>query len=348
AYEMTTEEVWDTWRQAPVVRFASTLPSGEPVLRTVHGVVIDGAITFHGGDSGEKLACLGRPAVMQCEQTIAEIPSYFIDPQRACPATTYYVSCQAQGTLERVDDPPEKARALAALMARFQAEGGYTPIAADHALYRKAVDAIVIVRMRPTTMVGKRKLGQNRPTQQIDKVLGGLWRRGRPGDLQALEWVRAEHPGKPTPAFLQGPPGIQLCVHPGPDDLDAAVALVRDAYWNDDTEDTRIRAAHKGATAWVGARNAQGQLVATSRAISDGSKHAHIYDVAVHPAHRGRGVGKAMLALMLDHPRLRECTKINLVTRDAHSFYAPFGFRPFAHRYTEMRRARPQGPVDRV
>jgi len=83
--------------------------------------------------------------------------------------------------------------------------------------------------------------------------------------------------------------------------------------------------AHRGSGAWVGAR-AESGLIATARAISDGAKHAWIYDVDVRADMRGKGVGKLLMRLLLDHPRVRRARKVHLQTRDAMEFYEPFGF----------------------
>ncbi len=111
-----------------VVHLASTTADGAPVLRTVHGVVVRGALAFHGAPAGEKMEVIGREAVVSAEEVVAAIPSYFIDPERACPATTLYRSAQVHGRVERVDDAEEKAEVLSALMHRFQPEGGHVPI----------------------------------------------------------------------------------------------------------------------------------------------------------------------------------------------------------------------------
>src|SRR5437773_11530102 len=76
--------------RAPVVHFATTTPEGSPVLRTVHGVIVDDAIAFHAAPVGEKTLSLGREVVVGAEELVAQIPSYFVDPERACPATTFY------------------------------------------------------------------------------------------------------------------------------------------------------------------------------------------------------------------------------------------------------------------
>src|SRR3569832_2213398 len=112
-------------RQAPFVHLATTDDRDAPILRSVHGVVVDEYLCFHGAPAGEKMAGLGRPCVISAEEIVAEIPSYFLDPERACPATTYYESVQLHGVLQAVDDAEWKARALAALMQCFLFVGGF-------------------------------------------------------------------------------------------------------------------------------------------------------------------------------------------------------------------------------
>ena len=58
---------------------------------------------FHGSPRGEKNAWIGREAVVTAHEIVAEIPSYFVDPRRACPATTFYESAQLRGVVNRLD-----------------------------------------------------------------------------------------------------------------------------------------------------------------------------------------------------------------------------------------------------
>ena len=65
--------------------------------------------------------------------------------------------------------------------------------------------------------------------------------------------------------------------------------------------------------------------MATARAITDRGKRSWIYDVAVEPTLQRRGLGTALMELILDHPALRH-TDVWLTTRDAMAFYAKLGF----------------------
>ncbi|WP_433934341.1 GNAT family N-acetyltransferase [Sorangium cellulosum] len=311
---------------AQVVHVASTTAEGEPVLRTVHGVIVRGAIAFHGAPAGEKTEAVGRPAVVSCEQIVASIPSYFTDPERACPATTLYRSAQAHGAIERVDDPDHKAEVLEALMRKYQPEGGYAPLDAASPLYRKAIAGILVLAVPLERLDGKAKLAQNRTPEERSRLLARLWERGSPGDPAAIELLRAACPDTPLPDFLRAPAGCALACALGPRDVDAAVELLEGAYWNQGVPREAIARAQLGSSAWVGARDGAGRLVATGRAIGDGSKRAWMFDVMVAPSLRGLGVGEAVVRLLLDHPAVRGARSVHLGTQDAHAFYARFGF----------------------
>lgn len=327
-YRMADAEALAVLARSPVVHLATTDAEGGPILRTVHGVVVDGALAFHGAPAGEKIAALGRPVVAGAEETIAVIPSYFFDPTLACPATTYYRSAQLHGVLEEVTDRHAKARVLAALMAKYQPEGGHAPVDADDPRYRKQVEGILVVRVGQARIDGKGKFGQNRKPEELLSVLTQLWKRGLGGDPAAIEALRRAHPQLPAPEFLRAPAGLRMCCAMGPGELAGALALVGEQYWNLEVPRPVLARAHLGSSAWVGAHDADGRLVATARAAGDGGRFVYILDVAVAPDWQGRGLGSAVMQLLLDHPAVRDARVIRLRTRDRPGFYARLGFVP--------------------
>lgn len=56
--------------------------------------------------------------------------------------------------------------------------------------------------------------------------------------------------------------------------------------------------------------------------------HVDIDNVVTDGEHRGKGIGKALVRALLDHPDLRSVSTWMLNTSDAHELYARFGFRP--------------------
>lgn len=132
---MSETEAVNFLRHRAAVHMAGVDNHGRPLLRAMHGIVMDGFLAFHGSPAGEKTQLEGQQVVISAEDIVAEIPSHFVDPVRACPATTYYRSVHLKGAIEPVGDMQEKARILAALMDQFQPEGGHAPI-----LYRIPTD----------------------------------------------------------------------------------------------------------------------------------------------------------------------------------------------------------------
>lgn len=325
-FAMSHAQALEFLKQAEVLHLALTRPDGAPVLRTLNAVVSDDWLLFHGSVAGEKAQCFGRPAVVQAEQIVVTVPSYFTDPERACPATTFFRSVQVHGTLERITDPHVKADALQRLMQRYQPEGGHVPISFDTPMYQNAVRGVLVMGVRIEQLTGKAKLGQNKAPREVATIMERLWQRGAPGDAAAIALMFQHHPESSRPARFRGPAGAWLWPSLGAEDAAAAASLLEGQYWTRDcTRDSLIQ-AQLGARAWVGARDAEGRLVATARANSDGARHAYVADVAVAPEYRRRGLGAALVRLLLDHPLVRGATFVRLATADAQTFYQRFGF----------------------
>lgn len=69
-----------------------------------------------------------------------------------------------------------------------------------------------------------------------------------------------------------------------------------------------------------------GAVVAAGRAVADGVDCAYLCDIAVHPDHQGTGLGKEMIARLVE--RCRGHRKIILYAVPGREpFYAKFGFR---------------------
>ena len=325
-FAMTDSQALTFLKQAEVLHLALTRPDGSPVLRTLNAAVTDEWLLFHGAPAGEKAQCIGRPAVVQAEQIVATIPSYFSDPERACPATTFFRSVQVHGTLERVTDPHLKAEALQRIMQRYQPEGGHVPISFETPLYQNAIRGVLVLGVRVQGLTGKAKLGQNKQPHEVANIMDKLWVRGAPGDAAAIALMFQCHAETARPARFRGPAGTWLWPALGPQDVTDAVNLLADQYWTKGVASELLAKAQLGSSAWVGARDESGRLVATARANSDGARHAYVADVAVAPAYRGRGIGKALVKLLLEHPVVRGASFVRLGTADAAKFYERFGF----------------------
>ncbi|HEY2955530.1 MAG TPA: GNAT family N-acetyltransferase [Candidatus Eisenbacteria bacterium] len=70
-----------------------------------------------------------------------------------------------------------------------------------------------------------------------------------------------------------------------------------------------------------------GKQVGFSRVITDYATFAYVGDVFVLEEHRGRGLSKWMMEVIVAHPDLQGFRRWVLLTRDAHGLYAQYGFR---------------------
>ena len=105
--------------------------------------------------------------------------------------------------------------------------------------------------------------------------------------------------------------------------------LTAESYWALGVERSLVdRAIANSLPAAAYAGN--GALVGFARLVTDGAAFAYLRDVFVLEAHRGRGLGRALSALLLDHPDLGSVRNWMLATKDAHALYATLGFAPLA------------------
>ncbi|HYE66132.1 MAG TPA: GNAT family N-acetyltransferase [Pyrinomonadaceae bacterium] len=68
------------------------------------------------------------------------------------------------------------------------------------------------------------------------------------------------------------------------------------------------------------------EQVGFARVVTDYATFAWLADVFVLEAHRGRGLGKWLVEVILSHPELQGFRRWVLATKDAHELYRQFGF----------------------
>src|SRR5579875_2787170 len=94
--------------------------------------------------------------------------------------------------------------------------------------------------------------------------------------------------------------------------------LSTEAYWMRWRTRADVEVQLDGAWRLVGAYE-------TGTGAQVGIAHAYLSDVIVDPAHRGRGLGRRVIAAMIDDPPGARLQWM-LATEDAHSLYEKFGF----------------------
>ena len=114
-----------------------------------------------------------------------------------------------------------------------------------------------------------------------------------------------------------------------PDRLDRDAVwrfLSTEAYWARWRSRADVERQIDGAWRVVGVYVEEtGEQVGFARAVSDGVAFAYLADVFVDAAHRGSGLGRRLVAAMIDEGPGADF-RWTLFTGDAHGLYREFGF----------------------
>ena len=119
-------------------------------------------------------------------------------------------------------------------------------------------------------------------------------------------------------------------------DLDFIHGYITASYWANGRSFDAVCRSIEGALA-LGLYDGEEQ-VGFARVITDYATLAHLADVFVIDAHKGKGLGKWLIGCALDHPRVRSIRKWTLATSDAHGLYERYGFKPLSDPQSIMER----------
>ncbi len=124
-------------------------------------------------------------------------------------------------------------------------------------------------------------------------------------------------------------------------DLDLITAFLAGSYWAPAIPRRIVERSVAGSLCF-GVYEGAAQI-GFARVITDRATYAYLADVFIVETHRGRGLGKWLIGVILAHPGLQGLRRFALATRDAHGLYARFGFGPLAapDRHMEIARADP-------
>ena len=121
-------------------------------------------------------------------------------------------------------------------------------------------------------------------------------------------------------------PEFEISTDPARLDIEVIHGFLRNSYWAEGRTRGVVERSIKNSLCF-GVYLA-GRQVAFARVVSDRAVFAYLMDVFVVTEFRGRGISKAVMRAVLEHPELQGLRVFLLGTRDAHGLYAQFGFRP--------------------
>jgi hypothetical protein len=182
-------------------RLVTVNGEGLPHVGLYPFVYTPGLIEIHLNRADEQLVDLAaRPrCVFEVDEVLGVIPSYWVDPEDAVKATAYHQSVIFECRASVSNDGAVLAEQQKRLLARYQPEGGFRPVAPEDPIYRGAIAHIAAVRLEVTSLRAKFKLAQNRSREVRAGLVRELRKRGRRNDgraADALQWTIDQESGR--------------------------------------------------------------------------------------------------------------------------------------------------------
>ena len=109
-------------------------------------------------------------------------------------------------------------------------------------------------------------------------------------------------------------------------DLSAIHEFISDTYWAKGIPLATMEKAIKNSLCF-GVFTECGKQVGFARMVTDSATFAYLADVFVSNEHRGKGLSKLLMQVIIEHPDLQGIRRMMLATSDAHGLYEQFGFK---------------------
>ncbi len=112
-------------------------------------------------------------------------------------------------------------------------------------------------------------------------------------------------------------------------DTRAIHAYLTRSYWSSNIPIETVETAIQNSLCFALFKHTK--QIGFARLISDSATFAYLCDVYILEDHRGQGLSKFLMQEIIQHPQLQGLRRMVLATRDAHSLYAQYGFKPLAN-----------------
>jgi predicted FMN-binding regulatory protein PaiB len=163
-------------------RLVTVSAEGCPHIGLYPFVTVGDAIELHlvKGDAQVSDMRQNAKVAFEVDEILSFVPSYFEHPESAQAADHYYRTVMFEGDAQIANEPNAVADHLNRLVARYQPERGYRPVSASDPMYAPAIPRLVTIRIEPTRVWGKFKLGQQLSAEDRAKVARAIQLRDGP------------------------------------------------------------------------------------------------------------------------------------------------------------------------
>ena len=113
--------------------------------------------------------------------------------------------------------------------------------------------------------------------------------------------------------------------------------LSEESYWAKGIPLPLVKDCIEGSICFAAYSN--DKQIAFARVITDGASFGYLADVFVLDKHRGKGISKHLMTFIMEYPSFKKFRRFMLATKDAHSLYTKYGFKPLAepNRFMEIK-----------
>jgi GNAT superfamily N-acetyltransferase len=111
-------------------------------------------------------------------------------------------------------------------------------------------------------------------------------------------------------------------------DLEVVHAYLSRSYWAAGVPEDVVRRSIENSLCFGVYRGEE--QAGFARVVTDRATFAYLADVFVLEEHRGQGIGKWLVEVILSHPELKGLRRWMLATRDAHDLYRRYAFTELA------------------
>ena len=109
-----------------------------------------------------------------------------------------------------------------------------------------------------------------------------------------------------------------------PINIDQLMPLMAQTYWAAERSREDVLTSVQNSVCF-GAYDESDTLVGFARVVTDFVSHWYLCDVIVDEKHRGKGIGKMLIAAVVADERFAKAPAL-LKTKDAHGLYRKYGF----------------------
>lgn len=175
-------------------RLVTASAAGQPHIGLYPFLFLGGTIEIHLHRADEQLADLraNPKCAFEVDEIHATVPSHWSHPANAMFATAYHRTVIFECDAGISEDHAVLGAQQQRLMERYQPDGGFKNVSAEHAMYRGGFNHIAALTLTVRERKVKWKLAQNRDRDARAKLIADLRKRARPTDAaaaDALQWT---------------------------------------------------------------------------------------------------------------------------------------------------------------